>query len=839
MELREKLRGLMGRQKDFLREYEDALKEFESNDLVNQNFELKKELENYKNSLDETKKKYQKSLDENQSLKTALREQIFDERLNILKISKEKIQIYFEDVSAQYNNSLLALETSAEEKRAELKRIALIELGEESREFNEQLNKFHAELKSKIQQRKERFAQSKSAVLEQIDRDIEKLKAGEISQEVVQKRTKRNDIEIKIGLNLINKIGVFLILLGVVYALRYSYVKWFAPYMKGVFTFALGGLFIAGGELFNRKGKDIFAKGLIGGGVAILYYAIFNAYFVFNLFGLPTALILSVLVTATALTLSVFHDSETIGSLALVGGYLPFFTYVFKFGLKEESLYLAMGYLLILNLLVLLISINKRWSITNYISFLLNVPSLIYLTSEVQNKEIGIIYSILTFAMYLVVTLAYPLKYKLSLKVQDVILLGLNTFISCIITYSLFKEGHFDSYLGLLALIFCLIYYGMGQFLNTYMRGERSTQIIFFVTSLTFAILAIPFQFGIEWLAMGWLVEGILLTIFGFKGKLRNLEIGGWVIMSLCVFAFYFVEIIGSALEVQLLNNFQLKYLSLMVGLTLVMFTYLIDMQKDAMQKYTFRGSWVTGYKYFTVLNLWIYVSYITGHLYHKYINMEYAYNDFYATILFAFITLLFIYVVSKIRVVMDKVIDYFAILLYVLVDIVCLGINVGMPVSNEDVMLRYVSVVILILFNILVFLNIKDLIIRVIRRGNFTLEVLPVSLAIYLLGTVTILMIQQFDLGKYNLAFSLFYLVGALGCIVYGFKYKYIMIRRFGLGLSIFANIKLFIFDLYNLDTLGKIIAYFGFGFVMLGISFVYQKLRNSLDMPKNGIEM
>lgn len=839
MELKEKLRDLMSRQKDFLREYEDALKEFESNDFVNQNIELNKELESYKKSLDEVKKKYQEVSDENQGLKTALREQILDEKLSILKISKEKVQTYFEDLSSQYNNGLIALEMKAEEKRSQLSHIAAVELGAEGIELNEQMNKFNLELKNKINQKKESFTSSKNEALNGIDNDIERLKSGEVSQEIIQKRMRRNDIEIKIGLNLINKIGIFLILLGVVYALRYSYINWFAPYMKGIFSFVLGGLFVAGGEWFNKKGKDIFAKGLIGGGVAILYYAIFNAYFVFNLFELPTALILSMLVTATALILSVFHDSETIGSLALVGGYLPFFTYVFKFGLREESMYLAMGYLFILNLLVLLIAINKRWSVINYVSFILNVPSLIYLVFDAQNKGIGITYSFLTFAMYLGVTLTYPLKYKLSLKVRDVILIALNTFISCIITYSLFKSAMLDSYLGLLAFIFCLTYFGLGQFLSIYMREEKSSQIIFYVTSLTFAILAIPFQFGIEGLAIGWLIEGVLLTIFGFKGKLKSLEIGGWVIMALCVVSFYFVEVLGTALEFQLLNHFQLKYFSLMLGLTLVMFTYLFEMKNDPMQKYTFRGNWVTAYKYFTVLNLWIYVSYITVHLYHKYISMEYAYNDFYATVLFSFVTILFAYVISKIQVVTDRIVEYFAIFLYILTDIVCLGINAGMPVSNQDVTLKYVSILVLIFYNILVFLNVKDLIIRLVRRGTITLEMLPLSMAIYLLGTITILMIQQFNLGEYNLLFSLFYLVGALGCIIYGFKYKYIMIRRFGLGLSIFANVKLFIFDLHNLDMLGKIIAYFGFGFMMLGISFVYQKLKNSQDTPKNGVEM
>lgn len=40
--------------------------------------------------------------------------------------------------------------------------------------------------------------------------------------------------------------------------------------MRGASFFILGGVFLAGGEYLNGRGKDIFARGLLGGGVSIL-----------------------------------------------------------------------------------------------------------------------------------------------------------------------------------------------------------------------------------------------------------------------------------------------------------------------------------------------------------------------------------------------------------------------------------------------------------------------------------------------------------------------------------------------------------------------------------------
>ena len=63
-----------------------------------------------------------------------------------------------------------------------------------------------------------------------------------------------------------------------------------------------------------------------------------------------------------------------------------------------------------------------------------------------------------------------------------------------------------------------------------------------------------------------------------------------------------------------------------------------------------------------------------------------------------------------------------------------------------------------------------------------------PISLAVYLISNITGIMITQLNLGDVNLVFSIFYIVFALGIIIYGFKQKMVVTRRFGLGLAFFA---------------------------------------------------
>ena len=88
MEQTKKLYELLDNQKKILVDYEKNLKELDDVDFINENDRLKDEVKNYTNIIDELKKSNKQFSDDNDRLKTALKEQILDEKLNILKISK-------------------------------------------------------------------------------------------------------------------------------------------------------------------------------------------------------------------------------------------------------------------------------------------------------------------------------------------------------------------------------------------------------------------------------------------------------------------------------------------------------------------------------------------------------------------------------------------------------------------------------------------------------------------------------------------------------------------------------------------------------------------------------
>ena len=66
------------------------------------------------------------------------------------------------------------------------------------------------------------------------------------------------------------------------------------------------------------------------------------------------------------------------------------------------------------------------------------------------------------------------------------------------------------------------------------------------------------------------------------------------------------------------------------------------------------------------------------------------------------------------------------------------------------------------------------------------------------------------------------------------GFAKRGVMLRRFGLGLSVAVVGKLFLIDMSSLTTGYKIISYFSLGISLVAISFVYQYFNKKLELKE-----
>ena len=588
MGINDKLQQLLEEQNQITKHYEEILSDLSYDQLVGENENLKNKLEENEKKLSELDKKYIILEEQHLNLKMAFNQQLLDEKSNILYHSKKKIQLYFENKSKANVNKLNELESNIKQKIQKLNKAINKEVEEEHEIFQGDINQIYNKLEIKIKEKKHNYLNQEKDIKNFVDENYADLSDEGISEEVIKKKQKHNDIEIKIGLNVLNKIGIIIILIGVITAMKYSYSNWFNEYVKGISVYILGLLFLGAGEILYKKNRKIFSQGLIGGGIGVLYIATFISYFTYNIIDFLPSLLVSVIITAASLALTLRYQAKTICAVSLVGGYLPFFSYVLTSGIEGEAVYIAMLYLLLLNILVLSLSFRKRWISINYLSFLLNIPSMIILIDVSQNDVISIIYTLVVFAMYIIITLAYPLKKGIKLNIFDIILLGLNTMIKSLILYDLFHED----YRGLIALIFVLVYSFLAELVKRKGGNEKKVEAIFYITALTFAVLMIPFQFGIKWLFLGWIIEGVALIYVSKRLNEKGMEIAGWVIWGLSFYSFLIDTVFFSD------YYYDLKFAINTFAQLFILSMYLPDF-KSITYRNSFKGTVMLVYKYY------------------------------------------------------------------------------------------------------------------------------------------------------------------------------------------------------------------------------------------------
>lgn len=269
-----------------------------------------------------------------------------------------------------------------------------------------------------------------------------------------------------------------------------------------------------------------------------------------------------------------------------------------------------------------------------------------------------------------------------------------------------------------------------------------------------------------------------------------------------------------------------------------VTFYYLRERAENKEYKNSVIGDNISFFKYATLGNLWIYLLYSGMKLYDHLALVQYYHFEFYKLILAAFITIGTAFVLSKIPLIQDRFVTYYRMFLNIFGYLICMYITASIPVLEvpfiDNTFYHYFAIAILISFNIFVLFSAMELIRMLIQRNFKNIELYPLIISLYLLANITAFMIVQFRLGLENLGLSIAYLLLAIAFILFGFKRQFVYIRRIGLALSLLSTTKLFLFDLSFLTQGSKIFAYFSFGLVLLGISFIYQKVSNILEGSK-----
>lgn len=821
------MQELMEKYKLFSKELEETISQYDENDLINENRSLKKQSENCLLMIKELQNELNKIKSENVGLKQSVNEQIINEKLVILRASKDKINDYFKDKTHEMDNSLYKLERDTKDKIDALTRETSTLIENDKTEISNEISTLEQKLKAKSTNHKNIIDGKKINLENKLKVAYTSLGEEPVSEKIIQKRLKHNNIEFKFGLSWLNWIGAFLILLSIVNFAKYSYSNWFTDTTKGISIFVLSLLFLLAGEKLIKKKLTTFGKGFVSLGIGSLYISTFTSYFLLNIINQTTVLGMSVAVAFLSVFMVQRHKSRTVSVFAIIGGYLPIIFYHFAISSEIFTSISMIVYVVLINFVIMKTSVYKEWDIVKYIGFGIGIFSYLLTFNISNNIGVNLIYSLITFTMFVAMFTLYPIKNRtFKLISMEVILLGFNTLITCSSSYLLIQASEFTNYKGILSLFYCLFYYGLSRIVQSLSNGKSEatdTVWLFNITAIIFSFMIIPFQFGQAWVSLGWIIESVVLIIFGLRSNKKILELFGWV-MYVISYLYLGTERIGfSDSQYIHANN-----ATLIVSLIMLMYFYF---KVYGINHFKFQAKYnaLKVFKYIALFDIFRYVITEGIYFFDKYLRSNIPDASFYLLIMIVTVIGAYPYILSKIKCLQDTIIEWITAILLTIFCFSMLMMN-GIFVLISISTVKILPLILLLIYNYIAFIAFRKVSFFAVYAGRLNYEIFPLLESIYMLLLSSIFVSKQFEWFAYgHFLLTLAIMIYAFLFIRYGFAKKYIYIRRFGLSLSFFACIKLLLVDLSHLNTLWRIISFFVLGGICMGISYLYQRISRS----------
>ena len=336
---------------------------------------------------------------------------------------------------------------------------------------------------------------------------------------------KNPDLEKFIGENLVNKIGIAILVLGIGYFVKFAIDKdWINEIGRVAIGLLCGGILIG---LAHRLRKEFaaFSSVLVGGGIAVLYFTISLAFHDYHLFSQTVAFSIMVAITAFAVVLAIAYNKIELAVLAIIGGFgSPFFV-----STGQGNHIVLFSYLLILNGGMITLAYYKKWSLVNIVSYaftILIVGGWLFTKYDNQRHEPLIVFGFASafYLIFFLMNVVYNLKNKLPFKVLDLSLLLSNTFLFYSAGLFLLNSPSLIDVKGLFTVSMGV--FNLGLAYPLYKRQHTDKNLIFMLVGLvlTFISLAAPIQLHGHYITLFWAAESALLLWLWQKSGIQLIK---------------------------------------------------------------------------------------------------------------------------------------------------------------------------------------------------------------------------------------------------------------------------------------------------------------------------
>ena len=346
-------------------------------------------------------------------------------------------------------------------------------------------------------------------------------------------------LEKYIGENLLNKIGIGILVIGIGIFVKYAIDQnWISSVGRVLIGLLTGGILLGIAHKL-RKSYQAFSSVLVGGGIATFYFSVGIAFQTYDLLGQGAAFALMCGVTALAVFMALRYDRKEIGVIALVGG----FATPFMVAQGSGNYITLFSYLLALNLGAIVLAWFRDWRIIRILSYAFTQLLFgIWLIGNYNffDQEIfggSIVFGTLFFVVFFAMNLAIKIKTQTRLDGFDFGMLLSNS--GFYYGTTMFALYYFDQsqYMGLFSVLMGLFHLGFVLPARKWVAFDERLIPVLISLALGLFTTAIGVQLQGSTLTIFWAIEAVVLLMLFRKVKMEIFANASYLLTVLTVFS--------------------------------------------------------------------------------------------------------------------------------------------------------------------------------------------------------------------------------------------------------------------------------------------------------------
>lgn len=651
-------------------------------------------------------------------------------------------------------------------------------------------------------------------------------------------RTKEG-LEDFIGGNLLNKIGIGILIIGIGIFVKYAIDKDWIGEIGRVMIGLLSGGILMGVAHKLRKSYKSFSSVLIGGGVSVLYFTIGIAFHEYGLFSQTVAFALMCGITAATVFFSIAYDRQEIAILALLGS----FATPFMVSQGDGNYIVLFSYILIVNIGMAILAWFRDWKIVRILGYALTLLLFggwvlkEFVDHDGKMPAGGLVFALLFFTTFFITTVAYRIRKQQAADIFTYISLMSNSAFFYGISMVMLNGMDANQYMGIFTAGMAVFHFAFILPLRKMLNVGDHLQTMLIGLVLTFITLAVPIQLEGNAITLFWAAEAVLVLFLAQKTDLKLLKVGSVVLSGLAVVMLFYhwsVNYLNFFVESRVMF-FNGAFLTSMLVAGSILFLHFLHSRKEKVD--SFSKDLAPIYQFLSLplfylgmvveLALWL--------------RGEGSGLNSIAIIAFTglYLSGMMIWAnVSKRKMFGNVVagLGIFVTIFWAYIQVVLLNSMRFRFMSNPETapffpwhLITFLSIGVLL---VLCFRHLKNELGlntdfgKVLIYGFSLIVVLTLSLEL----DNVFAMIGISAATAHKVGYPILWGVSGFTMIALGMREKLVNLRIAGLALFCLIFLKLFLFDIWSVSAGGKIAAFISLGVLLLVISFMYQRLRKLL---------